>query len=186
MRPNILFQFEPTLHFCQFIVFECQYIGICFVSMFHLFAISSSQGAPKGSAEPFTHPFLVAWSAHNLLIALPESPPHRKTLSRWSGNEMRRYGRTSQSPPKIPSRNLQQSLHLAHLQSATLTFPPLLTTPLSISYIANSHTHSYTTDYLYHHSHTRHIPQTTTPEKDKRSCSHHIDSLHHNDLNHVH
>ena len=46
-----------------------------FVSMFHLFAISSSQRAPKGSAERPTHTFLVAWPVQNLLIALPASPP---------------------------------------------------------------------------------------------------------------
>ena len=39
----------------------------------------------------------------------------------------RRYGRSSQSSLKIPSSNLEQSLHLASLPSATLTFPPLLT-----------------------------------------------------------
>ena len=93
----------------SFFFFECQYIGTFFVSMFYLFAISSSKYAPKGSAESSTDPFFVAWSAHNLLIALLELPPHRKTLQRSSVNGMIRYGRTSQSPPKTPSGNLQQS-----------------------------------------------------------------------------
>ena len=37
---------------------------------------------------------------------------------------------------------------------------------------------------LYDHSHTHHIPQATTREKDRESYLHHIYSLHHNDLNH--
>ena len=48
--------------------------------MFHFrvssFAFSPSTCAPIGSAEPPTNTFLVAWPAHNLLIALPALPTH--------------------------------------------------------------------------------------------------------------
>ena len=63
--------FFPVL-FC---IFEFEYVRTCSVSIFHLFFISSSQRAPKVSAEQFNDPFLVAWPAHNLLIKLPVSPP---------------------------------------------------------------------------------------------------------------
>ena len=43
--------------------------------MFHSFPISPTQCATKGSAEQSTYTFLVAQPAHNLLIALPASPP---------------------------------------------------------------------------------------------------------------
>ena len=58
-----------------FFIFEFECVQTSFFSMFHLFAISSSQCAPKGSAEWPTHPFLVAWLAHNLLSVLPTLPP---------------------------------------------------------------------------------------------------------------
>ena len=44
------------VHFC---IFEFEYVRTCFVSIFHLFVISSCQCAPKGSAEWFTNPLLV-------------------------------------------------------------------------------------------------------------------------------
>ena len=59
----------------QFCIFGFEYVQTCFISIFHLFVIYSSQCAPIGSAEKFTDPFLVAWLAHNLLITLPASPP---------------------------------------------------------------------------------------------------------------
>ena len=62
---------------------------------------------------------------------LPYRSTYKKTLQIWSVNE-RRYGRSSWSSLKIPSGNLQQSLHLAPPPSAplsvTLTFSLLLTT----------------------------------------------------------
>ena len=57
-----------------FFIFEFENVRTCFVSMFHLFAISSIQCAPKGSAEPPTHKYLDTWLLHNLLIVLPASP----------------------------------------------------------------------------------------------------------------
>ena len=41
--------------------------------MFHSFAIFLSQCVPLGSVELSTNTFLIAWPAHNLLIALPAS-----------------------------------------------------------------------------------------------------------------
>ena len=71
-RPTILSRFEQNCIFASSIyIFEFDYVRTWFVSMFHLFAISSSQCTPTGSAERSTDPFLVAWAAHNLLTALP-------------------------------------------------------------------------------------------------------------------
>ena len=99
----------------------------------------------------------------------------------------RRYKRSSRSTLKIPSGNLQQSLHLAPPQlappSVTLTFPPPLTappplfttppTPTPILTLQSTSTTSTPphqaippTNYnLYPHSHSHHIPQATTPKK---------------------
>ena len=41
----------------QFCIFEFEHVQTCFVSIFHLFVISSFQCAPIGSAERFTDPF---------------------------------------------------------------------------------------------------------------------------------
>ena len=103
----------------------------------------------------------------------------------------RQYGKFSQSPPKIPSGNLQQSLNLAPPPSATLTFPPLLTTPSPLfptpptptPILTPQTTAAPTTTSISIHVH--HIPQTTMPEKDKKPCLHHIHSLHHNFNDHV-
>ena len=43
--------------------------SICFTPVFHSFTIPLSQCAPAGSAEQSTSTLLVAWSAHNSLIA---------------------------------------------------------------------------------------------------------------------
>ena len=77
---TILFQFEQTLHFCQFplYIFEIEHFWTCFlyhVSFICHFSISVCYKLTKGSAERSTYTFLVARVAHNLLIALPASPP---------------------------------------------------------------------------------------------------------------
>ena len=59
----------------HFFIFEFEYVRTCFISMFYLFAISSSYCAPRGSTERSTDPFLFAWPAHNLLIPLLGTPP---------------------------------------------------------------------------------------------------------------
>ena len=56
-------------------IFEFEHFRTCFFSMFHSFAIFPSQCATKDSAEQSSYTYLVAWPAHNLLIALPASPP---------------------------------------------------------------------------------------------------------------
>ena len=56
------------------------------------------------------------------------------------------------------------------------------TTHHTLSSIATNHLH-HTNHNLYHHSHTHYVPQTSTHEKDKKSCSHHIHSSYHNHFN---
>ena len=76
-RPTILSRLEQNCIFASSIyIFEFEYVQTCFVSMFHLFAISSSQCTPTSSAEQSIVPFLVTLLAHNFLIALPASPTH--------------------------------------------------------------------------------------------------------------
>ena len=66
----------------------------------------------------------------------------------------------------------------------------------SISYTTNSHTHSYITDHLHHSNTTAPTtisittltstisPKQSCHKKRKKTCFHHIHSLHHNDFNH--
>ena len=75
-RPIILSRSEQNCLFASsFFIFGLDYVRTCFFSMLHLFAISSSQCASKGSVEQFTNPILVVWLVHNLLVALPANLP---------------------------------------------------------------------------------------------------------------
>ena len=54
--------FEHTIAFSH--IFEFYYVSICFIPMFHLFAISPSQCAPADSVVQSINTFLVAWPVY--------------------------------------------------------------------------------------------------------------------------
>ena len=54
--------FEHTIAFSH--IFESYYVSICFIPMFHLFAISPSQCAPADSVVQSINTFLVAWPVY--------------------------------------------------------------------------------------------------------------------------
>ena len=70
-RVNCKILVEHTIAFSH--MFEFYYTSICFIPMFHLFAISPSQCAPVDSAGQSNNTFLATWPAHKSLIAwLPD------------------------------------------------------------------------------------------------------------------
>ena len=75
---RILFWFLQTITFLPFCTcLSFIMFGDVSFPVSHLFAIFASKCASSGSTEQPTSIFLVAWPAHNLLIASPASP-HRK------------------------------------------------------------------------------------------------------------
>ena len=103
----------------------------------------------------------------------------------------RRYGRSSQGSLKIPSGNLQQSLHLAPRPSATLTFPSVLTAPSPLfpapptpTPILTLKTTSTTpTSTLSPLSHPSYPPNHHARKRQKHLLAPHPQP-HHNELNH--
>ena len=131
--------------------------------MFVLLFLTKSTLPSSGSTEvrKHLHSPTVAFEACYASITLTTSS-FQSNLQIDSVNR-RRYGRSSQSSLKIPSSNLEQSLHLASPPSATLTFPPLLTalsllflTPPTPTPILTLQT-TFTTPTLLHQ------PQTLSP-----------------------
>ena len=88
----------------------------------------------------------------------------------------RRYGRSSRSSPKIPSVNLQQSLHLAHPPSAlpSATLAPSSTTLHTPS--SASHTHCHTDNH--HHAQQYICPDHHTKEETTHTYSLHFHGFH--------
>ena len=108
----------------------------------------------------------------------------------------RRYGKSSQSTPRVLLGNLQQSLNLALPPSATLTLPPLLTTPSPLFPTLPTPTPILTPQTTSTTPTPPHQPQALSPLshpsyspnnhawKIQKNCLHYIHSLHHTDLNH--
>ena len=117
-------------------------------------------------------------------------------ISLISSVNQRRYGKSSQGSPKITSGNLQQSLHQAPPPSATIKFPPLLTTPSSLFLTLPTPTPILTPQTTSTTPTPLHQPQPLSPlshppycpnnhaVKRQKPCLHHFHSLHHKDLDH--
>ena len=166
--------------------------------MFVLLFLTKSTLPSSGSTEvrKHFHSPTVAFEACYASITLTTSS-FQSNLQIDSVNR-RQYGRSSQSSLKIPSSNLEQSLHLASPPSATLTFPPLLTalsllflTPPTPTPILTLQT-TFTTPTLLHQpqplsplSHPLCPPNNYAWKRQKKPCFHKIRSLHHNNFNHL-
>ena len=72
--PAIFFQFEHRIVFQPVHLNMSEHVSfLCYI---HSSFPHPSVPSYPGSAEPSTDTFLVPWSPHNLLIALPVSPTH--------------------------------------------------------------------------------------------------------------